>query len=110
MARTIKADTEARELVSRDTTIKATDKTTVLGAATLMAGAIVQISTGNYSQAVKGNWLANVGGNAETKIAGDQSVNVAGSLTEQIGNIRAKAWRQHSSRLLRQWSGLVPIA
>lgn len=88
MARTIKADTEARELVSRDTTIKATDKTTVLGAATLMAGAIVQISTGNYSQAVKGNWLANVGGNAEMKIAGDQDVNIVGSLTEQIGNIR----------------------
>lgn len=88
MARTIKADTEARELVSRETTIKATDKATVLGAATLMAGAIVQISTGNYSQAVKGNWLANVGGNAETKIAGDQDVNIAGSLTEQIGSIR----------------------
>lgn len=88
MARTISADTETRELISRETTIKATDKITVLGAATLLAGAIQQVSTGNYSQAVKGNWLANVGGNAEMKIAGDQVVNVAGSLTEQIGAIR----------------------
>lgn len=40
MARTVKADTERRELVSRETTVKATDKITVLGTATLMAGAM----------------------------------------------------------------------
>lgn len=53
MARTVKADTERRELVSRETTVKATDKITVLGTATLMAGAIQQVSAGDFSQAVK---------------------------------------------------------
>lgn len=40
MARTVKADTEQRDLVSRETTVKATDKTTVLGIVTLLAGAV----------------------------------------------------------------------
>ncbi|MFH2639660.1 phage tail-collar fiber domain-containing protein [Klebsiella aerogenes] len=88
MTRVIKADTERRELVSRDTTIKATDNTRVLGTATLMAGAIQQVSAGDYSQAVKGNWLASVSGNAESKIAGNHTVHAGGDLTEQIGKIR----------------------
>ncbi|EDQ9240775.1 phage tail sheath family protein, partial [Salmonella enterica subsp. enterica serovar Orion] len=70
MARTVKADTERRELVSRETTVKATDKITVLGTATLMAGAIQQVSAGDFSQAVKGNRLASITGNEETEIAG----------------------------------------
>ncbi|OMA85454.1 hypothetical protein BLX62_24385, partial [Salmonella enterica subsp. enterica serovar Newport] len=57
MTRTVRADTERRELVSRETTVKATDKITVLGTATLMAGAIQQVSAGDFSQAVKGNRL-----------------------------------------------------
>ena len=40
MSRVVKADTEKRELVSRETTVKATDRTTVIGTASLMAGAI----------------------------------------------------------------------
>lgn len=88
MARVIQADTESRELVSRETTVKATDKTSVLGTATLMAGAIVQVSAGNYSQAVKGNWLASVGGDVETDITGNQTVTTGQNLTEQIGKIR----------------------
>lgn len=88
MTRVIKADTESRELVSRDTTIKATDNTRVLGTATLMAGAIQQVSAGDYSQAVKGNWLASVSGNAETRIAGNRTMHAGGDLTEQIGKIR----------------------
>lgn len=88
MARTIKADTESRELVSREATVQATDKTRVLGTSTLMAGAIVQVSAGSYSQAVKGNWLASVGGNAETDITGSQTVTTGQNLTEKIGDIR----------------------
>lgn len=88
MTRVIKADAENRELVSRDTTIKATDSTRVLGTATLMAGAIQQVSAGDYSQAVKGNWLASVSGNAESRIAGNHTVQAGGDLTEQIGKIR----------------------
>ncbi len=85
MARTVKADTEQRELVSRETMVKATDKTTVLGTATLMAGAIQQVSAGDFSQAVKGNRLASIEGNDETDITGKQSTKVAGAVDVDVG-------------------------
>ncbi|EGL8660081.1 hypothetical protein IMC64_003741 [Escherichia coli] len=85
MVRTVKADTEQRELVSRETTVKATDKTTVLGTATLLAGAIQQVSAGDYSQAVKGNRLASIEGNEETDIAGQQSTKVGGAVAVEVG-------------------------
>lgn len=88
MSRTVKADTESRELVSRETTIKATDKTSVIGTSTLMAGAIVQVSTGKFSQAIQGSRLATIGGSDELAIAGSGTVTVGESLTEQIGQIR----------------------
>lgn len=87
MARMVKADSEQRELVSRETTIKATDKVTVLGTSTLMAGAIQQVCTGDYSQAVN-NRVASIGGNDETDIAGSQSVTTGKDLIEKIGQIR----------------------
>lgn len=87
MARMVKADMEQRELVSRETTIKATDKVTVLGTSTLMAGAIQQVCTGDYSQAVN-NRVASIGGNDETDIAGSQSVTTGKDLIEKIGQIR----------------------
>lgn len=87
MARMVKADTEQRELVSRETTIKATDKVTVLGTSALMAGAIQQICTGDYSQAVN-NRVASIGGNDETDIAGSQTVTTGKDLIEKIGQIR----------------------
>ncbi|MEG5901182.1 hypothetical protein [Enterobacter bugandensis] len=88
MARTVKADTESRELVSRETTIKATDKTSVIGTSTLMAGAIQQVSTGKFSQAIQGSRLATVGGNDEMAIAENVTVTIGKNLTEQIGQIR----------------------
>lgn len=87
MARVVKADTEQRELVSRETTIKATDKLTVLGTSTLMAGAIQQVCTGDYSQAVN-NRVASVGGDDEADIAGTQTVTTGKDLIEKIGQIR----------------------
>ncbi|MBJ5867339.1 hypothetical protein JGL56_06310 [Salmonella enterica subsp. enterica serovar Derby] len=87
MTRVVKADTEQRELVSRETTIKATDKVTVLGTSALMAGAIQQVCTGDYSQAVK-NRVASIGGNDETDIAGSQTVTTGKDLIEKIGQIR----------------------
>ncbi|EMW0834310.1 hypothetical protein AAEK16_001906 [Enterobacter roggenkampii] len=87
MARMVKADTEQRELVSRETTIKATDKVTVLGTSALMAGAIQQVCTGDYSQAVN-NRVASIGGNDETDIAGSQTVITGKDLIEKIGQIR----------------------
>jgi len=87
MARMVKADTEQRELVSRETTVKATDKVTVLGTSSLMAGAIQQVCTGDYSQAVN-NRVASIGGNDETDVAGSQSVTTGKDLIEKIGQIR----------------------
>ncbi|EPA0114774.1 hypothetical protein ACQYI3_004340 [Enterobacter ludwigii] len=88
MARTVKADTESRELVSRETTIKATDKTSVIGTSTLLAGAIQQVSTGKFSQAIQGSRLATVGGSDETDITGSSTLTIGENLTEQIGQIR----------------------
>lgn len=88
MARTVKADTESRVLVSRETTIKATDKTSVIGTSTLMAGAIQQVSTGKFSQAIQGSRLATVGGNDELAVAENATVTIGMNLTEQIGQIR----------------------
>ncbi|HGH4668464.1 TPA: hypothetical protein ACJIWP_002353 [Enterobacter cloacae] len=87
MARVVKADTEQRELVSRETTVKATDKITVLGTSTLLAGAIQQVCTGDYIQAVN-NRVASIGGNDETDIAGSQTVTTGKDLIEKIGQIR----------------------
>ncbi|MEY8399278.1 hypothetical protein AALM50_12625 [Enterobacter kobei] len=87
MARVVKADTEQRDLVSRETTVKATDKITVLGTSTLLAGAIQQVCTGDYSQAVN-NRVASIGGNDETDIAGSQTVTTGKDLIEKIGQIR----------------------
>lgn len=88
MARIVKADTESRELVSRETTIKATDKISVIGTSTLMAGAIQQVSTGKFSQAIQGSRLATVGGSDELAVAEDVTVTIGKNLTEQIGRIR----------------------
>ncbi|PPC71278.1 hypothetical protein C1Y42_14425 [Pantoea sp. ICBG 985] len=88
MAREVKADSETRELVSRTTTIKATDKTTVLGTASLMAGAVQQVTTGSYSMAAQGDQLITVGGSAETDITGTAAITVGQALTEKIGQLR----------------------
>ncbi|HIC0432828.1 TPA: hypothetical protein ACWZST_002927 [Escherichia coli] len=85
MVRTVKADTEQRDLVSRETTVKATDKTIVVGTATLLAGAFQQVSAGDFSQAVKGNRLASIEGNEETDIAGQQSIKVGGAVAVEVG-------------------------
>lgn len=87
MARVVKSDTEQRELVSRETTVKATDKLTVLGTSTLLAGAIQQVCTGDYSQAVN-NRVTSIGGNDETDITGSQTVTTGKDLIEKIGQIR----------------------
>ncbi|HEJ0182325.1 TPA: hypothetical protein SLO90_003070 [Citrobacter koseri] len=88
MARTIKADTESRELVSRETQIQATDKTSVIGTSTLMAGAIQQVSVGKFSQAIQGSRLATIGGSDEMAVAENVTVTIGKNLTEQIGQIR----------------------
>jgi len=88
MAREVKADSETRELVSRETTVKAADKTTVIGTATLLAGAIQQVTTGSYTMGVKGDHLITVGGDAESDITGKAALTVGKELVEKIGQLR----------------------
>ncbi len=96
MTRSVTADTETREMVTRDTTIKATDKTTVLGTATLMAGHIQQVTTGDYAMAtggklprpMKGDAVTDISGQQSTTVAGNISVETAGALTEKIAALR----------------------
>lgn len=112
MARVVKADTEQRELVSRETTVKATDKITVLGTSTLLAGAIQQVCTGDYSQAVN-NRVASIGGNDETDIAGSQTVTTGKDLIEKIGQIRksvAAAQQQIIAPVVWIGSGTINVA
>ncbi|WP_336803734.1 hypothetical protein [Erwinia aphidicola] len=89
MSRSIEADDETRTLIARETTIKATDKTTVVGKSTLLAGAIELVTLGDYAQAVQGNRVATVSGDCKTSIAGGSTSDVAGDLMEKIGGIRS---------------------
>ncbi len=88
MNREVKADTETRELVSRETTVKATDRTTVIGTASLIGGTIQHVTTGSYSMAAQENQLITVGGNAETDVTGSAAIKVGQALTEKIGQPR----------------------
>lgn len=85
MSRTVTADSEKRELVTRETTVKATDKTTVIGTSTLMAGVIQQVTTGDYAMAAGGRYLASIKGDAETEIEGAQSCKVGGNIDIETG-------------------------
>ncbi len=104
MTRVIQADDETRTLVVRDTTIQATDKTTVLGTATLLAGAVVNICEGDYSIGTSGgltiscskdesvyvgqNLIRSVGANLDDTITANATITVGGALTEKIAGIR----------------------
>lgn len=112
MARVVKADTEQRELVSRETTVKATDKITVIGTSTLLAGAIQQVCTGDFSQAMS-NRVASIGGDDESDIAGSKTVTVGKDLIEKIGQIRksvAAAQQQIIAPVVWIGSGTVNVA
>jgi len=95
MTRVIQADDETRTLVVRETTIQATDKTMVLGTATLLAGAVVHVAEGDYSIGTSGdltisckNVNRSVSANLEDTITGNADVTIGASLTEKITGIR----------------------
>ena len=88
MHRQVTADSEKRELITRDTTIQATDKTVVLGTATLLAGAVQQIADGDYSIAAKGSLVGSVGKNMELDITENATIGIGQKLVEKIGQIR----------------------
>lgn len=96
MSRYITADDETRTLVARETTIQATDKTTVLGTATLLAGAVVNVCEGDYSIGTSANLTVScqkdesvsIGKNAKRDVGGNLTLSVGGTLTEKITGIR----------------------
>lgn len=96
MSRHITADDETRTLVARETTIQATDKTTVLGTATLLAGAVVNVCEGDYSIGTSANLTmscqkdesVSIGKNAKRDVGGNLTLSVSGTLTEKITGIR----------------------
>lgn len=96
MTREITADDETRALVARETTIQATDKTTVLGTATLLAGAVVNVCEGDYSIGSSANLTmscekdesVSIGKNAKRDVGGNLTLSVGGTLTEKITGIR----------------------
>lgn len=85
--RTITADEESRTLTQRTTTIHATDTTTVIGTAKLLAGAIVQLSQGDYSIGTTGKLLVKAN-SATHKISEDAQAEIGGQLTEKITGLR----------------------
>ncbi|MBE8596194.1 hypothetical protein [Xenorhabdus sp. BG5] len=87
MHREIKADTETRTVVARETTVQATDKTTVLGTSTLLAGAVQHIADGDYSLATSANLVANVEKAANIEV-GQKLIEKIGLLKQSIAGAR----------------------
>ncbi|MCP9267852.1 hypothetical protein M5U04_06985 [Xenorhabdus sp. XENO-1] len=87
MHREITTDTEKRTVVARDTTIKATDKTLVLGTSTLLAGSIEQVADGDYSLAASGQYLASVDKNAHVEV-GQKLIEKIGLLKQSIAGVK----------------------
>lgn len=86
MRREITADEETRKVVARETTVQATDKTTVLCKASLLAGAIQQISQGDYSLAgVRQEVIAPV------VWIGSQSINVCQLMLDTLDVVKQLA-------------------
>ncbi|AJA96394.1 hypothetical protein [Klebsiella variicola] len=88
MAREVTADTERRELVTRETIVKATDKTTVIGTSQLSAGAVQHVVTGDYAVATGANRVAVISGDDAVDITGTQTTTTGKDLVEKVGAIR----------------------
>ncbi|PHM48563.1 hypothetical protein [Xenorhabdus miraniensis] len=87
MHRVVKADTEARTVVARETTVQATDKATVLGTSTLLAGAVRHIADGDYCIATSSNFVASVGKEANIEV-GQKLIEKIGLLKQSIAGAK----------------------
>ncbi len=87
MHREVRTDTETRTVVARETTIQATDKTTVLGTSMLLAGAVQQIADGDYSMATSSNFVASVGKEVNVEV-GQKLIEKIGLLKQSIAGAR----------------------
>lgn len=88
MLRIIKADKEQRELVARETTVQASDTLTVLGTRKLLAGAIQQLSEGDYSIATSSNYVASIEKDMTLEVGQNSTITVGQKLIEKVGQIK----------------------
>lgn len=86
-SRVVVSDSESRQTTTRATTIKGSDSLTVLGSVTLMAGAVLQVSDGDYCVGVAGKYELNAK-QLQHDIKQDADMTVGGALTEKITGIR----------------------
>lgn len=86
--RTVTSDQESRSTTVRTTLVQANDTTTVLGTAKLLAGAVVQLSDGDYTIGATGNLISRCSKDRINDVGQNDSLKVGGSLTEQIKGIR----------------------
>jgi len=57
----------------------------LLGTATLLAGAVQHVASGDYAIGVGGNYVASVKGDAQTEISGQQTSKVTGNINTETG-------------------------
>lgn len=81
------SDSESRQTTTRTTTVKGNDSLTVLGSVTLMAGAVLQLSDGDYSIGAA-NKFGLRAQQLQQDIESDAALTVGGTLTEKITGIR----------------------
>ncbi|EPV1495297.1 hypothetical protein ACV2MU_002611 [Klebsiella pneumoniae] len=85
--RLVVSDSETRQTTTRTTTVKGNDSLTVLGAATLMSGAVLQLSDGDYCVGVANRYELRAK-QLQQEIGNDAALTVGGALTEKISGIR----------------------
>ncbi|RTP93099.1 hypothetical protein EKN38_25440 [Enterobacter sp. WCHEn045836] len=85
--RTVTSDSEQRETTTRTTLIKSSDTLTVVGVASLMAGAIMQIADGDYSIGAQGKMTLQCD-ELQQNAKGSVTSDVGEDLTEKIVGIR----------------------
>lgn len=88
MKREIRADEEVRTLVTRSATVQAKDTLTVLGTRTVLAGAMVQVSEGDYSIATAGKLNITCSTDSAVHVGRNAELEVGAALTEKITGIR----------------------
>ncbi len=72
----------------RETTIQANDTSTVLGTKKLLAGAIQQLSEGDYSLATSTNYVASIEKDMTLDVGQNSTITVGQKLIEKVGQIK----------------------
>lgn len=105
--REVIADQETKTVTERKTIVQATDTTTVLGTAKLMAGAIQQIAIGDYTIGTTANFLLNA---VKVDVEAAAAINIkCAALTETIAGIRKSVAASQQLMAPSVWLGSEEI-